>query len=203
MIWAQFLGLICINLRFMRIFPQLHLILTLSSFDYRCECFGPSLRRKARSWAKLGQESSKTSQIGPKQEDPRQIPWTKRNSKRSIREATEPQWPEDTMVCLCSRNFSSSFAAVQFPACFSVLSCYFVLKRGVYLALLMDRIHRKLSFILKNSIEEVEGRRGGIKRKATYWRRIERSTSKHGISFLFSCSFFHFLHLVSISDLIW
>jgi len=47
---------------------------------------------------------------------------------------------------LCSQNSSSSFATVRFPAHFSVLSCYFVLKRVVYLALLRGRIHSKTLF---------------------------------------------------------
>ena len=47
---------------------------------------------------------------------------------------------------LCSQNSSSSFATVRFPARFSVLSCYFVLKRGVYLAFMRSRIHRKTLF---------------------------------------------------------
>jgi len=90
--------------------------------------------------------------------------------------------------------FLSSFVIVQFPARFLVLSSYFVLKRGVYLALLRG-IHRKLSFILKNSIEEEEeGRRRAVKPKRRFWWRIERSAIKHCISFLISCSFFHFLH---------
>ena len=46
---------------------------------------------------------------------------------------------------------SSSFAAVQFLARFSVLSCYLVLKKRVYLALLRGRIRSKLSLSLSKT----------------------------------------------------
>ena len=48
---------------------------------------------------------------------------------------------------LCSQNSSSFFTTVWFPTRFSVLSCYFVLTMGVFLALLRGRIHKK-----KNSL---------------------------------------------------
>ena len=167
MIWAQFLRWICMNLRFMRIFPQLHLILALSSFDCRCECFGPSLRRKARIWAKLGQESSKTSPIGPKEEDPMHIPRSKRSSKSSVREASRPDpagattgrsWcsPQPVVVdarpCCLGRtvrplapNFWFFFVAFRFPAQLFDFYWCFDFKRGVYLALMRGRIYSKNS----------------------------------------------------------
>ena len=91
------------------------------------------------------------------------------------------------------RGFSTSCATFRFL----LMLC---LKRGVYLALLRGKIHSKTLFHSQKLHEEVEGRRRGIKQKATYWRRIERSTSKHCISFLFSCSSFNFSILVRISE---
>ena len=108
--------------------------------------------------------------IRPKTGTSRQISRSKRSSKCSFQEATRPSQTELTTVSpwcspwtvvmdawscvmgrttvrpLCSRNSSSSFAAVQLLARFSILSYYFVLKRGVYLALLRGRIHRKTLF---------------------------------------------------------
>jgi len=57
----------------------------------------------------------------------------------------------DARLCVwgarpCSQNSSSSFAIVRFPVRFSVLSCYFVRKMGVYLALLRGRICSKTLF---------------------------------------------------------
>jgi len=47
---------------------------------------------------------------------------------------------------LCSQNSLSSFVTIRFPARFLILSCCFVLKGGVYLALLRGRIHSKTLF---------------------------------------------------------
>jgi len=116
--------------------------------------------------------------------DPRQISRSKRSSKHIVQEATRPGRTElttdrgegRTVVCPGAHGrassapffFSSSFAAVHFPARFSVLSCYFVLKRGVYLALLMGWIHRKLSFILKKLHWRRRRKKKSVEAKAVF-----------------------------------
>ena len=77
LIWIQFLGLICIILRFMHIFLRLRSVLALSGFDCRFECIEPIFRRKTRNW---GQPSKHNLQKKPNRantDDPRQDPRSK------------------------------------------------------------------------------------------------------------------------------
>ena len=78
-----------------------------------------------------------------------------------------------------------------FHAFFSLSFC-FAFKRELNLLYLRGRIHRKHPKNSQNSIEEVEGRRRGIRRRR-HWKQIERSTFYPSTSFLISFSFFQFL----------
>jgi len=63
----------------------------------------------------------------------------------------------------CSRIVSLSFATVRFLVRFSAVCYDLSLKRRMYLAYLVCRIHSILSHTLSNSIEEEENRRRGIR----------------------------------------
>ena len=165
MIWAQILELICIILRFMHIFLWLRSVLALSSFDCRFVCVELSFGRKARNWGQLSQEELQSKPNRLQSESKAKTRELKKSTKHSIQEATEPQQPEATTgsswctpqptvvgawsYCLgrttvrpsCSRAVSLFFAAVRFPARFSDLNRYFVLKRGMHLAYLGCRIY--------------------------------------------------------------
>jgi len=93
----SFLGLICIIYCFMHIFLRLRSVLACSGFHYRFPCVEPSIGRKvwclsqakSRELARQAQQA----QVGSPKAKTREL---QRSTKRSGREALEPQWPEAT-----------------------------------------------------------------------------------------------------------
>ena len=95
-----------------------------------------------------------------------------------------PWWGMHGRAPLHSRVLSFSARLFLFPCDFLVGTDVLALKEACTWPIWgVEFIVYSLSHS-KNIIEEEEGRRRGIKRKATYCRWIKRSTSKHSISSL-------------------
>jgi len=136
--------------------------------------------------------SCKRSQIGPihaiqgKSRGPKRITKTQLlGSERTEQTAAATGWPsprpmvEDARSCCLGRTpLLPGFFTFLRDCSFSCTVFWFVLcfalKKRIYLAYLVCRIHSILSLSLSNSVEEEERRRRGIRQKATSWRQIER-----------------------------